>query len=174
MNAKHTMKWMLAAFLGLSLSATAAGPGMRGPGGGHGGGPGMEQMDEKMIEKLELKLDLSDVQKKELRAIRKAEKDKKKSSRDDAKDMRDEMHSLLAKPDKSEAHIAKIRAVHAKMNKIMDTKRDQHFETMLKIRSVLTEEQIVKFHELRKERMQKRKDGKKLKKGRGEGRGKDS
>ncbi len=119
-------------------------------GKGKGGGEGKE-----MARALK-QLNLSEEQKKKLKEMRKANKEKKFESQGELKKLREEMKTKFA----SDAPESELKAIHAKIKSLRDQKAEARFQKMLTIRSVLTVEQRKKFQELQ---MGKRK-GKKRKK----------
>lgn len=114
------------------------GPGMHGGKGGPGGGP-MAILKQ---------LDLSKEQKAKLKEMRRARRDKSQTRQNQLADLREDLHELLAVADRSKAHEDKLRAKHAEIQKLQQENQGNHFESMLEIRSVLTDAQLKKFIEL--------------------------
>lgn len=128
-------KLMISSFLMLLLTSHAY---------AFGGGKQKGQHGERGFAKILKQLDLSDDQKQKLKEFRKEKKEDRKSHKGDMKAMHEKMKQAFISG-KSEAE---LKTLHNEIKAQKIEKMDKRFEHMMKIRSVLTQEQRAKFFEL--------------------------
>jgi periplasmic protein CpxP/Spy len=97
-------------------------------------------------------LDLTEAQKAEIEKIRQDARGNSQGRREEMRALRDKMQQLYA----SDASSAELRNQHQEAMKLRQEVGDQHFETKLKIREVLTLEQRQKLVELKSQRRERR------------------
>lgn len=97
-------------------------------------------------------LNLTEEQKTKLKELRK-DKKPKKSDHGEIKKLREELQAKYA----SNASESELKSIHNKIKELRNSKIDNRFERMTKIRSVLTLEQRKKFQELMQQKRQSRK-----------------
>lgn len=93
-------------------------------------------------------LGLSDEQKEKIKSFRlegKKSKANHKESKEKIKALREKMKASFA----SSASESELKALHTELTGLRSQQNNERFEKMLKIRSVLTPEQRVKFQELK-------------------------
>ncbi len=122
--------------------------------------PGREAMREKMKTRmLEVfkQLDLSPEQEKQLNAHRKGHREEGKEIHESIKTKREAMKKELQKQD---LDMEEINKIHSELKSMYSRKADHRLEGILEVREILTNEQFVKFMELRKNlhSMKKRRD----------------
>ena len=113
--------------------------------------PGREAMREKMKARmLEVfkQLDLSPEQEKQLNAHRKGHREEGKEIHESIRAKREAMKEELQKQD---LDMEKINKIHSELKSMHSKKADHRLEGILEVRKILTNEQFVKFMELRKD-----------------------
>ncbi len=103
-----------------------------------------ENRGEKMFQQLNLTAD----QQAQIKSIREQSKTSSQGLRQQFKTAREQLKTLLASNDSSDNA---IRQAHQQVQTLGQQMGNQRFESMLKIRSVLTPEQRIKLAELRKQ-----------------------
>ena len=142
----------------LALPATAAdqGPGGFGRGGGRGRGFGGPMLGFLHNEKIKAELGLTDDQAEKLRQIFMDSRKASIRTRADLQIQRMELHELMrAEKTDREAALKKVEAISALRAQMMR----QHVESMLAAKTVLTPEQQKKIHAMMSERMSRRGEG---------------
>ncbi len=114
---------------------------------GKGKKGGKRNMDPaKKVEMLSKRLDLTDAQKSQVLVIQTEAKAKNQALRENGvKKLKGEMKQML----KANASADDLRAKHKEIETAQSKLRDNRFETMLKIRALLTDEQKKKFSKMR-------------------------
>ncbi len=107
-------------------------------------------------------LNLSQEQMKEITEIKSSHRETMKGDRDAMKKLHDELKAMIQKDDKSDGYDATLRSKHDQITKIRSAKAQSRFDTMLKMRKILTAEQLKKF-EMTGQKMRKR--GKRMRRG---------
>ena len=103
----------------------------------------MREGGPEMGQKLEQELGLSEEQKSKLKSLRRARRDKMQASQNALQDAREDLRELMAKPDRSQSHTAKLRAKHEEIAKLDAEAAKQRFEGLLEMREVLTDAQLM-------------------------------
>ena len=103
--------------------------------------------------KIKAELNLSEEQSQKIKAIRKSQKSERKVLRKELQEMREKLETALQGKQTDD----ELRALFKQVESSKLKKRQLHFETMLQIRNILSEEQRLKFNELRKSNKEKRK-----------------
>lgn len=98
-------------------------------------------------------LGLSSEQMDKVKSLRKEDKGSGKEIRKSIKEKREQIKKAFA----SSASDSDLRALHEDIKKLRLQKDDARFEKMLKIRSILTPEQRVKFQELKSKNRSRKK-----------------
>ena len=111
------------------------------------GRPGKRGM-AKMFQELNLSTD----QQERIKAIRQESKENNSSLRQEMRQAREEMGKLMA----SDTSDSELKQQHEKIQSLKQQLGTQRFETMLKIRQVLTPEQRTKMAELKQQRWENR------------------
>ena len=151
------LQWMAMALLvtwgaGLAAGLLMAAP-MGGPGGGPaglgpgGGGSGMGGGG------LMAALGLSQAQKTQLKALRRARRDKLQIARNDLQDARGDLRDLMASGNASDDQ---LRAQHAQVEKLQAALEEQRFQSILEVRDILTPAQRKKMRELMQQNQRRR------------------
>ncbi|NOZ02103.1 MAG: Spy/CpxP family protein refolding chaperone [Deltaproteobacteria bacterium] len=121
----------------------------KGPGfgpGGRGPGPGMMMMGRCLINSPDL--DLTDEQRSAIRDIRETARKEMLAGRDEMKNLRDSFINAFADPNVPESRLKEISdSIHAKMSAF----KDRRFADFMKVRAVLTPEQLGKVPGIVKE-----------------------
>ncbi|BAZ45795.1 hypothetical protein NIES4102_28210 [Chondrocystis sp. NIES-4102] len=99
---------------------------------------------EPKIERLMDKLDLTTEQSQQIDAIKEEEKTQTEALREQMDVEKDKMRSLLS----SDANSDQLRQQHQTIQALDQQLKDNHFETMLKMREVLTPDQRAQLSEL--------------------------
>ncbi len=99
-------------------------------------------------------LDLSTEQQERIKAIRQESKQNNSSLRQEMKQAQEKMRKLMV----SDTSDSELRKQHEQIQSLKQKLGNQRFETMLKIRQVLTPEQRTKMAELKQQRWQKRRE----------------
>jgi Spy/CpxP family protein refolding chaperone len=136
------------------------GPGM-GPGGPGGPGGGGMPGGGRLLKAL----DLSQDQKDQLKALRRAKRGKLQAAQNALQDAREDLRELMEKGDASDAQ---IMAKHAEQQKAQAALEELRFQSILDARAILTPAQRKKAAELMKQGMGRRLGGRR---GRGQGQG---
>ncbi len=102
-------------------------------------------------------LDLSPEQEKQLNAHRKGHREEGKEIHESIKTKREAMKKELQKQD---LDMEEINKIHSELKSMYSRKADHRLEGILEVREILTNEQFIKFMELRKNlhSMKKRRD----------------
>ena len=100
------------------------------------------------------KLNLSTEQQERIKAIREESKQSNSSLRQEMRQAREEMGKLMA----SDTNDDELKQQHEKIQTLKQQLGTQRFETMLKIRQVLTPEQRTEMAELKQQRWQNRRE----------------
>lgn len=103
-------------------------------------------------------LDLTKEQQEKLKALKDDDGEDWKKTRAEMKENRDKMKEAF----KSSSSEADVRKLHESIKATRIQKMDRRFDKMMKIRSVLTPEQRVKFIELQDKQFAKRRPKKKM------------
>lgn len=150
---KLTTTLLIIATLTFALSAQ---PGQGKGKGGHG----------EQGARIAQELNLSEQQQADLKELRKSRKESHKPHREEMRTIHEEMNRLLraSKVDKKA-----IEANIKKTAKLTEDKLRQHVEYQLKVKEIMTPEQFIKYLDMKKERMEKRKEMHRGKKGKGQG-----
>ena len=162
---KQHLAVALALALGIATVASRADE----PAGGHDGAAPAEAMHGPMgggPERLLKQLDLSADQKEQLKAMRRARRDKNDARRHKLEDAQEDLHDMLAKTDRSQGYADKLKAKHEELLLLQQEAGRDRFESILEIRAILTDAQLKKFLSLEEERGGKMMGGRR---GRGKG-----
>ena len=115
------------------------------------------KMNGKRIEMLKAKLDLTDGQIQQMKAIRTDMRARSKSFRAQIRPLRAQMRVLFQADTINEAQVV---ALHSRIRSLRQIVGEQRFQARIKMMRVLTKEQRTKMMELRKQRWSKRGFGK--------------
>ena len=99
-----------------------------------------------MGEKMRKELGLSDEQLAQMKEIRQERKSSMKELKTKSKEARQAFQDALANPKTSKEE---LREKYQTLRTARQASRDARFETMLEVRSILKEEQIVKFQQMK-------------------------
>ena len=154
------MKKVMTAAVGiLTLGATlafAAPPEGRGGFGEHGGGRGHHgRRGGAGMDRMAEKLSLSDAQKEQITAIRKANREQNRTFFDAARSTREEMRAARKAND-----TAKLESLKATMQSQREQMKQIHQGVERQIASVLTADQRAKLEAMKAERAQRHQEGK--------------
>jgi Spy/CpxP family protein refolding chaperone len=106
------------------------------------------------MRKILQQLDLSEEQRSQLKEVR---KDRPKQGQGDRQKMK-ELRGLMKAKFASDASEADLRNLHTQLKTMKVEKQEKRFNSLMKIRNILTLEQRVRFQELKPKRKRKRKD----------------
>lgn len=147
---------ILVGLLALTAWAADKGPGGWGSGGGQGRGFGGPMFGFLHNERMKAELGLTDEQAEKLRQIFMDSRKASIRTRADLKIQRMELHELMrAEKTDRDATLKKVQAISALREQMMR----QHVESMLAAKTVLTPEQQKKVHAMMAERMSRRGEG---------------
>lgn len=104
------------------------------------------------MKKIFQELNLTTEQQQRIQAIRQESKENNSSLRQEMRQTKEEMRELMA----NDTSDNELRQQHEKIQNLKKELGNQRFETMLKIRQVLTPEQRTKMAELKQQRWEKR------------------
>ena len=107
------------------------------------------------MNKMFQELNLSPEQQESIKAIREESKQNNSSLRQEMRQAQEEMRKLMAISDTSDS---KLRQQHEQIQSLKQKLGTQRFETMLKIRQVLTPAQRTKMAQLKQQRWQNRRE----------------
>ena len=97
-------------------------------------------------------LNLSDEQKNKLKEIRSGQKEHMKALRTNKRELREKFHEAI----RSNKPEAELRKLHGELQAARNTFHTARFERLLSIRKILTPEQRIQFHELRRHHKRQR------------------
>jgi Spy/CpxP family protein refolding chaperone len=110
-----------------------------------GPGPEPREHDGSHIQEIFKQLDLTDEQKQQLETAKKQHRTEAASDRRAIRDAREAMRVELMK---SQLDMAKIRQIHSQIKSLQDKMEDERLNSILTVRTILTQEQFQKFSSL--------------------------